>query len=395
MTAQLARRTIAGAALVGCLSLLTPTPVSAATNCATDYLPTPPTNDNRASAKNLRTAVFSTNGVTCWATKEPGEPAHAGQAAAKSVWFDFRTLQGYTARIDLYTAGSDFDTRLAVYRADNGALVAQNDDATSANRTSKVSFLRLSAGTSGQVDYKVAIDGYTDAASKTADGFYVITWKQPLVAFSSTTHLTRSVSRVYNAKEPTPSQYSKTVADYSNGHDKQPGWIADELSGPGVTEAMPVARLYTAVFNRLPDPSGLAYWLKKRRAGSTLNTIAANMTASSEFKNTYGTLSNGSFVDLVYQNVLKRGPDPSGRAYWVKRLNGGFKRSAMMVQFSESNEFVTKSHQLMTAAIIWRLGHGTKNDAAIGTMATTYQYGLDYWGLLLEDPGFTSYIAGF
>ena len=151
------------------------------------------------------------------------------------------------------------------------------------------------------------------------------------------------------------------------------------------------ARLDTAVFSRLPDPSGLAYWIKKRRGGATLNTIAASMTASNEFKNTYGTLGNGQFVDLVYQNVLKRGPDPSGRAYWAKRLDNGFKRSAMMVQFSESNEFVTKSRQLMTAAIIWRLGHGSKSDAAIKAMAETYFYGVDYWGLLLEDAGFTSY----
>lgn len=396
MAPSLVRRAFVYAIAAGCLAVtVAPSPVSAATNCSTDYLPDPPSNDNRANGQDFTTTVFTTHGITCWATKEVGEPAHAGQAAAKSVWLDFRTLQGRTARIDIVTAGSDFDTRLAVYRADNGALVAENDDASSANRTSKVSFLRTTPGTTGSVKYKVAIDGYTSASGQTADGSYVVSWSQPLVAFTSTTHLTRAVSRVFLNQEPAASAYATTASAYANGHDKQPGWIADDLSSPGVNAAMPVARLYTAVFKRLPDPDGLAYWLKRRRAGTTLNTLAASMTASNEFAKTYGKLSNSQFVDLVYHNVLDRGPDPSGRAYWVTRLDHGFKRSALMVQFSESNEFVKASSNTTIAAIIWRLGHGTKTDAEIRTMAATFYYGVDYWSLLLEDPGFQSYIAGF
>ena len=390
------RRIVAGALIATCVAaFLAPTPVAAATNCATDYIPTPPSNDNRAStSKALTGGTYSTNGVTCWATKEVGEPAHAGQAAAKSVWVNFDTLQGYTARIDVYTAGSDFDTRMAVYAADGGALVGQNDDVSGANHTSKVSFLRLSAGSVGHVPYKIAIDGYTSGGS-TADGTYIVSWSQPLVAFTSTTHLTRSMARIYLGREATSAEYAATVTDYKSGHNKQPGMIAAYFTADGVTAAMPVARLYTAVFNRLPDPGGLEYWIKKRRAGASLNTIAANMTASSEFKNTYGNLTNAGFVDLVYQNVLKRAPDATGRTYWIKKLDGGFKRSAMMAQFSESNEFVTKSQRTMQAAIIWRLGHGSKTDAQITSMAATFYYGIDYFGLLLEDTAFQSYVAGF
>ncbi len=383
-------------ALVGCLTIgLAPVPAGAATDCDHDWLPEPPSNDNRASStKYLNGALFSTNGINCWATKEAGEPAHAGQAAAKSVWIDFKTLQGYTARIDIYTAGSDFDPRLAVYEADSGALAGQNDDVSSANRTSKVSFLRAPTGSTTRINYKVAIDGYTDGSGDTADGRYIIGWKQPLVAFTSTTHLTRSIADVYLGRTPTSAEYSQTVTDYQDGHNHQPGWIASDLAGPGIEAAMPVARLYTAVFNRLPDPSGLAYWIKKRKAGATLNTIAANMTASNEFKNTYGNLNNGQFVDLVYQNVLKRSPDPSGRAYWVKKLDGGFKRSAMMAQFSESNEYVTKSQDITAAAIIWRLGHGSKTDAQLRSMVQTYWYTVDWFGFLLEDASFQAYVAG-
>jgi hypothetical protein len=370
-----------------------PTPVAAATMCNTE-LPHQPSNDNRASAKDLSGGTFTTNGRNCYATKEVGEPNHAGQAAAKSVWFDLDTFQGYAARIDVYTAGSDFDTRLAVYTTEGGTLVAENDDVATGNDTSKVSFLRAPTGPSRVIEYKVAVDGYTRGAT-TAEGTYIISWVQPLVAFTSTTHLTRSIFRVYNGTDPSSADYSKTIAEYKSGHDRQPGMIADNRGRPGIDAAMPVARLYTSVFNRLPDPSGLAYWIKKRKAGATLNDIAAAMTASNEFKTTYGTLDNGQFVDLVYQNVLKRAPDSSGRTYWINKLNSGFKRSAMMAQFSESNEYVTKSEKVTRAAIIWRLGHGSKTDAQIRTMASTYFYGTDYFTFLLEDPQFKSYIAGF
>jgi hypothetical protein len=395
MSAHPIRLAVLAAALIGCLTVgLTPTPATAATDCAHDWLPSPPSNDNKANPKQFGDGVYSTSGITCWATKEVGEPAHAGQAAAKSVWLKMDTLQTHVARINVFTAGSDFDTRLAVYKQ-NGALVAQNDDVSIANRSSWVSFLR----TELTQDYRVAIDGFTNASAVTADGTYIVSYQLPLVAFTSTAHLTRATMKIYADRAPTSAEVTATVNEYQNGHNYQPGFIMSKRAYPSIEAALPVARLYTAVFNRLPDPSGLSYWIAKRRSGATLNAIAAAMTASNEFTNTYGSLNNGQFVDLVYTNVLKRSPDSAGRTYWVTKLNGGFKRSAMMAQFSESNEFVTKSKSLMATAIIWRLGHGSKTDAQLKAMIAESPLGLqfnsvDSFGLLLEDAGFKSYVAG-
>ncbi|QXC59376.1 DUF4214 domain-containing protein [Aquihabitans sp. G128] len=101
----------------------------------------------------------------------------------------------------------------------------------------------------------------------------------------------------------------------------------------------PVTRLYIAYFGRLPDPSGLTYWTNRTRTGTTLATVSANFAGSSEFQNTYGPLNNGQFVDLAYQNVFHRAPDPSGGAYWLNKLNTGTSRSEMMLTLSQSNEF--------------------------------------------------------
>ena len=71
----------------------------------------PPANDAFASA-----APFSSiaSGTTALATAEPGEPAHAGSPAARSVWYTITTFS--TARQVLSTcAASTAPTRIAVY----------------------------------------------------------------------------------------------------------------------------------------------------------------------------------------------------------------------------------------------------------------------------------------
>jgi len=104
-----------------------------------------------------------------------------------------------------------------------------------------------------------------------------------------------------------------------------------------------LVRLYLAYFKRPPDPTGFAYWQRQLDAGRGLINAAKKFAESPEFLRTYGKLSNGAFVDLVYQNVLGRGADPTGRTYWLTRLDNKTKnRGDVMINFSESSENVTK-----------------------------------------------------
>lgn len=103
------------------------------------------------------------------------------------------------------------------------------------------------------------------------------------------------------------------------------------------------SRLYLASFGRPADTSGLRYWVAKKFDGMTLARIATTFTQSPEFVRKYGSLSNGAFVDRVYQNVLGRSPDAGGRAHWVAKLAAGASRGSVMVSFSESSEFSRKT----------------------------------------------------
>ena len=118
-----------------------------------------PANDrfaNRIVLTGISTNVVATS---VGASKEVGEPDHAGEAGGKSVWWTWTPSVG--GAVTLHTAGSSFDTLLAVYRGGSlGALipVAFNDDDTGV-LTSRVRF-NATAGTA----YQIAVDGFDGEA---------------------------------------------------------------------------------------------------------------------------------------------------------------------------------------------------------------------------------------
>ena len=115
------------------------------------------------------------------------------------------------------------------------------------------------------------------------------------------------------------------------------------LKSPQVQDVIsPIARLYFAYFLRVPDFDGLRFWIARYRHGNSLDSISQSFAASAEFQSRYGSLDDARFVDLVYQNVLRRVADPAGRAYWISRLGGGLTRGHLMTEFSESPEYATE-----------------------------------------------------
>ncbi len=115
----------------------------------------------------------------------------------------------------------------------------------------------------------------------------------------------------------------------------------------------PVARLYKAHFRRSPDFGGLQFWAGQFRNGMTLNDISTEFARSNEFTQTYGSLTDAEFIDLVYQNVLDRQADAGGKAFWLGRLSNGLSRGAMMVEFSESPENVERTDGEIRATMLY------------------------------------------
>jgi hypothetical protein len=118
------------------------------------------------------------------------------------------------------------------------------------------------------------------------------------------------------------------------------GLVVAKARGTSWTEKRsPLIRLYWAFFLRAPDPSGMAYWTNQLTNGKTLAQVAAKFAQSSEFQTKYGSKTNEQFVTLIYQNIFEREPDPEGLAYWTGKLDAGTKtRGDVMTNFSESSE---------------------------------------------------------
>ena len=117
----------------------------------------PPANDDFANALVVAGASGGVSSYTIGASKEPGEPAHAFDVGGHSVWY--RWTAPLSGPVEFNTAGSTFDTTLAIYTGTNVtalSLVAANDDDTAAGlHTSRLSF-----DADPGVTYQIAIDGY-------------------------------------------------------------------------------------------------------------------------------------------------------------------------------------------------------------------------------------------
>ncbi len=105
--------------------------------------------------------------------------------------------------------------------------------------------------------------------------------------------------------------------------------------------AAQVWRLYQSIYLRQPRQSGFDYWVAVRESGASMSSIAQSFMADSqEFANRYGTVSDTQFVELVFNNVLCRGPVDSGLAYWASRLRNGGTRSDLLLNFTELHEYM-------------------------------------------------------
>jgi hypothetical protein len=125
----------------------------------------PPSNDNFANAQVLTERFGWVEGDTTDATKEPGEPNHAGNPGGASVWYRWTAPHTGTATLNLCWA--EFDTLLAVYTGGQvGQLepVAADDDGC--GDQSRLTFV----ATAG-VTYQIAVDG-ADGAS----GYFELDW---------------------------------------------------------------------------------------------------------------------------------------------------------------------------------------------------------------------------
>ncbi len=103
--------------------------------------------------------------------------------------------------------------------------------------------------------------------------------------------------------------------------------------------AMFVGRLYTKALGRGYDETGMDAWCEAIGTGQgTIDQVSTNgFFHSEEFINK--NLSNEDYVTVLYHTFFDREPDASGKAAWVKALNEGASRDQVLWGFANSVEF--------------------------------------------------------
>ena len=187
----------------------------------------------------------------------------------------------------------------------------------------------------------VIIDGQNSmnaAASGSPDTFYFyVNPSGDVILFDNNTHASVSISGVSFVI------FDGAATDSSGNY--QSMYYVGNANHTEVTE------LYTAAFGRQPDLGGFEYYINELNAGITIDQIARQFQASSEFQARYGANgSDASYVTNLYENVLHRAPSTAELAYYTGALtnyeNGGsatssgpsWSRTQELLNFTNSAE---------------------------------------------------------
>jgi hypothetical protein len=126
-----------------------------------------PVNDNFSNAIVLPTAGITNTVNTLYATKEPGEPNHAGNAGGHSLWWTWTAPSLGTVTIG--TGGSAFTTLLGVYTGSSVSALTVVTNSDGLNRAN--GFASLTFAVAPGTQYYIALDGYNGEAGNAAFAF--------------------------------------------------------------------------------------------------------------------------------------------------------------------------------------------------------------------------------
>jgi hypothetical protein len=92
-----------------------------------------------------------------------------------------------------------------------------------------------------------------------------------------------------------------------------------------------VPALYQDVLGRAPDPSGRRFYTNLLATSTPPSTVVADIWESAEHR--------GIEVDSYYQTLFNRAADPTGRQFWVTSMLAGVTEETVMASFLNSPEF--------------------------------------------------------
>ena len=81
--------------------------------------------------------------------------------------------------------------------------------------------------------------------------------------------------------------------------------------------------------------------------------------------------TNADYVTRAYSDVLGRAPDPSGKAYWTGKLDGGYDRGSVALQFLNAAEARRRLVDDQFLRFLDRLPTATEQSSWVGQIPTS------------------------
>lgn len=118
------------------------------------------------------------------------------------------------------------------------------------------------------------------------------------------------------------------------------GEVADSITYSDEYRARLINASYSHYLGRAAEGAGIAFWLGSMRSGLHIEQMQAGFIASDEFYARGGGTDAG-WVNLLYESVLDRRPAASEVAWWVAQLRAGAGRGEVARGFLYSTEHLT------------------------------------------------------
>jgi hypothetical protein len=100
-----------------------------------------------------------------------------------------------------------------------------------------------------------------------------------------------------------------------------------------------VQSLYSRYLHRHADPSGLAAFTQLLAGGGTVEQAASQILGSQEYYQQRGQGTAAGFLGALYQDALRRAPDPTGRGVFLLALSNGASQQQIAEAIFSSTEY--------------------------------------------------------
>ncbi len=298
---------------------------------------TPPPNDDFVNAQVITGSSGTVNGTNIFSSKETGEPSHSpdGNLGGKSVWYRWTAPSSGSAT--LTTAGSNYDTLLAVYTGSSvNALTAivKNDDVDlGVIRTSAVQFNAV-----GGTTYQIAIDGF-DADQGNISLNFTLPGNPPpgpntvqfnagtasaTEADNATTKIDLLVTRTGDTAQAATVNYASSDATASERADYMTALGTLRFAAGEMQKTIPIF-IVDDSFGETSETFNIAL---SNPVGCTLGSQLSMVITinSDEIANGSNPVKDASFdtdffVRQHYVDFFNREPDSGGLAFWKDQID--------------------------------------------------------------------------